>query len=338
MNNHPPTTETQVTPRSADTEYRMLVGHNRTDGSFKTNDQLRSEYIQRTDTLIHTMTHGIDVRNTETGEVTKQVPDYVVWLDKSARPLAWLTNELWDKLAPEPGSNEIPQKPDFRFVNIDREQWVNSVDPGGTGFMDIDRIDQSIIRSLRSIFVEPKHKKDGLTEAIDAVPAELDGKVVLIIDEVRSTGRTLDIAQKFFERAFPTATVAVDHWMGGLAQKGLGQGNADIPVWYKDKDETGRGIANRNETVSGRSASTTQRLGAWFLSTRFPQMDPNSVILRKEIHKLANDKDVLIVPSFHRDVDDLVNRAETLNGMKFDDFLRRKNALSEQERPKIAKH
>ena len=334
MTNHISPAESLPVVQSQETEYRLLVGHSRTDGSFKTSDQLRSEYIQRTDTLIHTMTDGINIFDPNTGETTKKLPDFVVWLDKSARPLAWLTRELWPKLAPEPDSSVMPKKPDFRFVNIDREQWVNSVDPGGTGYMDINRIDKSLIRSLRSIFIEPRYKEAGLTEAIDTAPAELDGKTVLIIDEVRSTGRTLEIAQKFFERAFPTATIATDHWMGGIAQKGLGQGNADIPVWYKDKDETGRGIANRDESISGRSNSITQRLGSWFLSTRFPQMDPASVTLRKEIHKLAHDEKVLIVPSFHREVDDLVKRAEKHNNVDFDQFLKLKNELGAQSRPK----
>lgn len=321
-----------ISQPSIESDYKLLVGHRRTDGSYKTSDQLRAEYLQRTDTLIYTMTHGIEMADPVTHEMVLKKPDYVVWLDKSARPVAWLTKELWPKFAPEPDSDEIPMMPDFRFVNIDRDQWVNSVDPDGTGYMDIKRIDTSLIRSLRSIFVAPKDKEAGLTEAIDFAPAELDGKTVLIVDEVRSTGRTLDIAQKFFERAFPTANVAVGHWMGGVAQKGLGVGNADIPVWYKEKDETGRGIANRDERVSGRSNSITQRLGAWFLSTRFPQMDPNSVKLRNELRTLAHDDNVLVVPSFQRDPDDFVIRAEKFNNLAFDDFLKAKTSLTDQKR------
>lgn len=306
-------------------DYRLLKGHARSDGSFKSDEQLRSEYIHRTDELIRLMTEGVESVDPVTGERGVNRPDYVVWLDKSARPVAWLTKELWHKLAPTPGK-EAPKMPKFRFVNIDREQWVNTVDPQGSGYMDINLVDPSIIRSLRSVFVSPSDKKNGLSKEIDNVPAQLDNKTVLIIDEVMASGRTLDIAQKFFSRAFPTAHIATAHWMGGVAQVGQAIGNADLPVWYQEKSEKGRGVDNRDERSSQKSTSITQRLGAWFLSTRFSEVDPDSILLRKEIHNLANDQNVLVVPSLQRD--DFVERAEALNHMTFDEFKVAKNALN----------
>lgn len=321
-------------PMEQPVEYTLLTGHQRTDGSMKSSDQLHTEYITLTDRLIHKMTDGVEVRSPETGEMEVRKPDYVIWLDKSARPVAWLAKELWPRLAPEPGETEVPKMPEFCFVNIDREQWVTSVDPNGTGYMDIDRIDDTIIRSLRSIFVEPKNKKDGLTEAIDDEPAALDGKTIMIVDEVLSSGRTLEIASKFFERAFPTAAIAGEHWMGGVTAgaNGLGVGNADIPVWYKKNDPTGRGVAGREDNVSAKSNSVTQRLGSYFLSTRFPEMDPDSVKLRQEIRKLAHDPDVLIVPdSKSRTLDSYDERAISLNGVaNFNEFVEKVAELNHQ--------
>src|SRR5690606_21821980 len=113
------------------------------------------------------------------------------WLDKSARPLSWLTKELWPQLAADKDGN-IPAEPEHRFVNIDRNQWASSIDPDGTGITNVDSLDQSIIRSLRSVFLEnPNDRAEGLTEHIDEAPAQLDGKQAIIVDEVRSTGRTL---------------------------------------------------------------------------------------------------------------------------------------------------
>jgi len=308
-------------------DYRFLVGHRRTDGAFKTDEQLRAEYIHRTDGLIALMTDGVEVMDIAKRERRVEKPDYVVWLDKSARPVAWLTKELWPKLAPNPGETEVPKMPKFRFVNIDRQQWINTVDPSGTGYVDINQVSPTIIRSLRSIFVEPKYKRHGLTSEIDKAPAELDDKTVLIIDEVMATGRTLDIARQFFGRAFPTARIATAHWMGGIAQVGQAIGNADLPVWYQEKNEKGRGVANRNEVSSQRSASLTQQLGNWFLSTRFPELDPDSSILRKEIKRLAHDDDVLVIPSYQRD--DFIERVESINGIEFEEYKKRKLALGE---------
>lgn len=261
----------------------------------------------------------------------------------AARPVAWLTKELWPVLAPDMETGETPDMPEFRFVNIDREQWVNTVDPNGSGYMNIDLVDESVIRSLRSIFVSPEHKGNGLTEEIDAAPAELDGKTILIVDEVRSSGKTLDIANKFFTRAFPTARVATSYWMKGMTTVGSRRGgtaeaNADLPVWYKENDEAGRGVGNRDERVSQRSDSLTQRLGGWFLSTRLSlpsgegidTQDPASDQLRAEIKWLAQDvseNKVLVVRSLQRE--DFELRASVLNGgIDLDTFKTKKAAVS----------
>jgi hypothetical protein len=300
-----------------DYQYQLLTGHQRTDGSFKTDEQLRMEYIQLTDKLIYAMTDGVEVTDPATGERQTEKPDVVVWLDKSARPLAWLTKELWPKLAPDSDSDEVPPMPKFMFVNIDREQWVNSVDPEGAGGVDIERVDQSIIRSLRSIYVEPKYKRNGITEEIDTAPTQLDGKTILIVDEVRATGRTLDIAKKFYQRAFPTAKVAGMHWMSGVAATKQGAlGNRDLPVWYKSDEQTGRGVGDREATISQRSSNTTQRLGAWFLSTRLEGPDEPSHTLREELHQLATHPDVPVLPSFSRP--DREKRMAILNGTSYD--------------------
>lgn len=340
-----------------DFDYQLLVGHRRTDRSFKTGDQLRTEYVRLTDNLIHQMTDGVMVTDPETGEHTKQIPDAVVWLDKSARPLAWLTKDLWATMAADEEGN-VPEMPDFYFANIDREQWVNTVDAEGTGAVNVDHIDPSIIRSLRSIYVDPVDKKDGITNSIDSAPAALDGKTILIIDEVKSSGRTLTYAKNFYGAAFPTAKIATSYWMSGMVRKGSAEGNADLPIWYKDSTDLGRGISNRNATRSQKSLSSTQRLGGWFLSTpimdNYPtvdsetgdiilgdtrplrERDPASWQLRRELGQLATDAangNMLVVPSFERDMDQADAMAERLNPQyeTIEDFYAAMRKLSEQK-------
>ena len=216
--------------------------------------------------------------------------------------------------------------PNFKFVNIDRNQWTSSVDPSGLGVSDINALDQSIIRSLRSIFLKnPADRQNGITEEIDVAPSLLDGKTVLIVDEVYATGRTLDYAQKFFRRAFPDAKVAGTHWMRGITTNKSGAtGNRDLPVWYTDNTKFGRGIDNKNIDASLSSSNSTQRLGARFLSAALREQDQNgqritdplSDRMRNELHQLALDAKagkVLIEPSRLRDDDDLIERALRLN-------------------------
>ncbi len=275
-----------------DQNYTLLTGHHRTDGSYKTSEQLRMDYLKRTDGLIFAMTHGVDIHNPIENKTEKQIPDAVIFLDKSARPLAWLVRELWDRAA-ICDNGEIAKKPEMYFLNIDREQWINSLDPNGNGQLDVARIDKSIIRSLRSIFVAPTDKKEGLTEEIDSVPASLDNKTILVVDEVYSTGRTLSMATDFIRAAFPTSFVAGIHWMSGVASRNLASGNADLPVWYKQDDPRGRGVNDRMKNPVGQHTNTTtQQLGAWFLSTRFSTPDEASLLLRRELKQLAHDPEV----------------------------------------------
>jgi len=305
-------------------EYTLLTGHARSDGSWKSTEDLQREYVRLTDDLVYKMTHGVEVTNKETGETEFKKPDYVVWLDKSARPLSWLTRDLWDTLAAEPDGS-VPEMPQMRFVNIDREQWISTVDPTGSGRTDVGGVHQDIIRSLRSVFLtqKPNMPEDLSDSRIDTMDSQFDDKTVLIVDEVRSTGRTLAIAHNFFERAFPKAQIATAHWMGGMAMKGGATGNADLPVWYRADTVLGRGVSDRDTAISGKSTNRTQRLGQWFLSTRLRQNDSSSTQLRDELHHLAADvraHKVLVVPSSERDIDDMIERAERLNDMTLDEY------------------
>lgn len=324
---------------SIEHQYSILTGHVRRDGTYKTTDQLHSEYVSLTDKLVYQMTEGVEVKNSQTGEREIRRPDVVVWLDKSARPLAWLTSELWDTLAAEEDGT-VPPKPDFAFVNIDRQQWVNDLDPMGNGRVDMDRVADVILRSLRSIFISPTHKRQGLTEAIDDMPASLDGKTVLIVDEVKSSGETLGIAERFFAAAFPTAAIATTHWMAGVKTNKDAVVNKDDPVWYRGDTTLGRGVGERNPHMSkqpynhnGNEAprSLTQYLGAWFLSTALEGPDELSVRLRQEIKWLGQDvraHKVLIRPYAQRD--DLVDRIVRLNKMPVEEYISAKHLQDNQ--------
>lgn len=315
-------------PEQDEFKYELLQGHRRTDGSYKSTEALKTEYVRLTDDIIKKITDGIKVTNVETGEKETKPVDYVVWLDKSARPVSWLTRALWSQLAADKDGNIAPE-PQHRYVNIDRNQWTSTIDPEGIGNSDVSSLDPSIIRSLRSIFLKnPNDRQDGLTDRIEKSPTQFDGKTILIVDEVRSSGRTLQYAESFFKRAFPDANVASTHWMGGLVSKDGATGNADIPVWYDDKTDLGRGVGNRNIDRSRLSKVRVQQLGAWFLSTANTEPDPKAKQLRIEIKQLAKDAingNILVEPS--RDREDYDERVLRFNDVEdLDEFTtKRKN-------------
>jgi len=297
----------QSHPQTEPRDYGILHEHRRTDGSFKSIEELEIEYVQLTDKLIHKMTHGVEV--TRDGERTREVPTKVIFLDKSARPLAWLVRDLWDTLAPEPGSDEVPQQPDFKFLNIDRNQWKGQLDPNSTQNYDASLLTEEQIEGLRSLY-NPDH--DGSFDAKN----ELDDEVIMIVDEVRASGATLDIAQSIIQRAFPGSKVFGAHWMSGMAARKDGAtGNADLPIWYRDdstniKLTSGRGIGNRLP------ASEIEHPSQYFLSTRLPQKDERALRLREDFKKLSDgvaSGEVAYIPDIDREEENQEERSEAIN-------------------------
>lgn len=243
----------------------------------ETTNKLQRSYVRYTNKLVE--------------KINEDEIDHAVFLDKSARPVAWMMNELWDSLAAT--DEEVSERPDESFLNIDREQWRDTV--GGkeidSGIIDVSKIDQTVIDSLRYIFVSgTKADKDGNNITLDSVwemPTVLDGKKVLVVDEVKFTGDSARIAQKLLRRAIPEADIQEPyHWMDS---KSAGKDLPDIPMWYSDKTEKGRWVNDRSRTESIHSSSRVQREGYMFLSTRQQEVDSRSQKLRAECKALARD-------------------------------------------------
>lgn len=105
--------------------------------------------------------------------------DSLVFLDKSARPIAWLFRDLWRQATPD------EPVPACRFVNIGRLEEPHLPE-----------------------FPRKQRKTYG-RGAVDAVGVafgpQFDGKRVLIVDEVVVSGSTLQSAMSVFKEAFPNA-------------------------------------------------------------------------------------------------------------------------------------
>lgn len=304
-------------------EYSILREHRRTDGSFKSIDELEIEYVELTDKLIHKMTHGETF--THEGEHVHEVPTKVVFLDKSARPLAWLVRDLWDTLAPEPGSGDIPPKPDFKFLNIDRNQWKDQLDPNNAGIFDARLLTDEQITGLRSLY---NKDHDGSFDAEN----EMDDQVIMVVDEVRASGVTLEIAQAILHRAFPTSKIFGTHWMSRMATSGTAVGNADLPVWYRDdstniKFTSGRGVGNRRDPAHIIHPSQ------YFLSTRLPEPDQRALRLRddfKALAKAVQEREVPYIP--HKERDDQEERSEAINGTPLIQAYMARRAIRETDK------
>lgn len=265
----------------------------RADLSWKkgeTQDEFLERYANLTDTLIDSMLAF------DTDEQGNEVPaDYVIFLDKSARPLAWMTRELWPQLAQD-DEGKTPEMPQMRFLNIDRMPW--RVDP------DVE------IATHRNNFRTPSDKDIEGLRAIFAVPGKtagdtspLDGKRILVVDEVSDSGDTMYAATSLLASAFPEAEIKGHNWMNEYEIAHDGSKRViDVPVWYEKDKETGRGVLGQ-QTAASPFANKKSALTAeshQFLSTRpnipsfdheggaeVTTIDQRALALRRDIAKMA---------------------------------------------------
>lgn len=229
--------------RKADFDYQLLVSSTREESS----DELRRRYIVLTKDIIE--------------KIVRENYSSVVFLDKSARPVSWFINDFWDIFAGD------RLKPDFKFVNIDKTLWnpivgTNEPTPDSSNVetpINVNRAPFAIIK-LAGIF---KFRR---------------GEKVLIVDEVKSSGDTLEIARQFFTRAYPEIEVRTWYWMKPkiiIGQDGVSR-NEESPVWYRRDVPTGRGIIDPWQITD-------------FLSRRPKAPDTLAMSLRQEIRRLADE-------------------------------------------------
>lgn len=271
---------------------------------------LRERYVYNTERLI--------------ARIIAHESDEVVFLDKSARPVAWMVRSLWPLLGIDDNGQHLPQ-PNMRFVNIDREQWQSIVgrsEDKDVG-IDLNRIHPDTIDDLRGLFA--KENIEAGTHTDEEADTLFDGKHVVIVDEVSASGDTLRMAEGMFEKAFPDASFEGQYWMTPRTKTTRGgvRANADLPVWYKDYDMHGRLVADRNIKASEVSDSMRQRRGAHFLSTRFPYADEEGRQLRQEAQQLAEEVSaglIPVTPSSERSFEAQDAIMEDINGLSINEF------------------
>ncbi len=267
-------------------------------------DELREKYVNLTDNLIN--------------RIQEERPKHLIFLDKSARPVAWMLKELWPIFAVD-DDGEVEQMPSINFIQIDREDWRGLVKNEDSDIIDVDNLPDRLFEDLRSVFTD----RVVPTGEAGNEPSKFDNSKIMVVDEIRVSGDTLDIASEMLIRSFPTADVGKSWWMnpGEKIVPGQPSRNADIPVWYDKDKNTGRGVNNRNTTKSNRSPSRRQQRGGLFLSTRLDGPDPESRELREEFKHLASDiitHKLIVRPSFDRD--NWSDHFERINGMSFEEY------------------
>ncbi len=187
--------------------------------------------------------------------------DHVVYLDKSARPVSWLVNMFWDDFVAEDSKGNKIRRPKHSYVNIDRSPWfrnvgINVTDDGRQkengelatyrDFVNnLHNLNERHLAELRALYIDGGIDMEDV-EWIMEQPTILDGKRVLIVDEVSRTGATLNIATHLFKLAFPDVTEITGSYFWHPSEPILKIGEemalTSLPVWYDPNTLTGRGI------------------------------------------------------------------------------------------------
>lgn len=317
-----------------------------------------SGYVSSTDEVIGKLDGSIPLQkmtvfrsvNGQFVEEKKDLPppSDVIYLDKSARPVEWFVREFWPLLSSPGTDGEEPQLPQSRFLNIDKDDWLRRIgvpekhiQDAPDSLVDFSKIDHDLLTRLRSIF-STVHVTEDSREEVWNHPTQFDGKHVMILDEVKSSGQTIRTAQQLLTLAYPEATFSGSHWMIPELRY-LNPGSTEnfamkrVPPWYSNVRESGRGVSDKSPLwhdkaeALGQPVSEKSKIGYDFLSTpphhphTFERIeDTLATKLRQDIKTLAKavaDHEVLYRPSPTRiDAEDekIIERIEHLNDMSFD--------------------
>ena len=314
-------------------DFPLLSRQENAEGKQMSIDQTAEKYVSSTAQLIA----EID-GSSEDMEADKK-PDYVIYLDKSARPVSWFVNVFWDTLAQrDPENPEKPVKrPPHSFLNIDRVNWFRrigkEIDVAGNGRRDDgsfgrlgwsdfepDRVSREDLASIRALFIKDGIETEDATKIFEQATV-LDGKNLLIVDEVKNSGSTLSIAMFLLKSAIPELK-SVDgayFWQdGGTRMVGDEIQMGSVPVWYDARTPYGRGIGDVNEAYHAEvyqqfpnAKTRARKMGAFVIGSPIG-VDEKARELTREIKKLESEYregHILFAPplnySFERTVQEL---------------------------------
>ena len=226
------------------------------------NGGIVNERVNINETLINYLQDTARLISEIDGSLENKEPyDHIVYLDKSARPVSWLVNLFWGDFAYITETGNQLERPNHSYINIDRAPWFRNVgievtDDGrqtSDGELatywdfanNLENLSYRHLAGIRALYIDGGIEKED-TDWIMNQPSILDGKRVLIVDEVSRTGSTLKIAERLFEMAFPDVGEVVGTYFWHPHEAGLMLGNENVltslPIWYDPNTYSGRGI------------------------------------------------------------------------------------------------
>ena len=123
----------------------------------------------------------------------------LIFLDNSARPLAWMFQEAWKKYVPE------RKQPAIRFVNIGREKGdvINWESMGPyKGDYNTNEEYENATKEFWSKLDSSEYLKK-LKLSLEEIFSESKNRSILLVDDYISSGFSIELARGFFRHNFP---------------------------------------------------------------------------------------------------------------------------------------
>jgi hypoxanthine phosphoribosyltransferase len=212
-------------------------------------------------------------------EIIREVIDtnakLIVFLDRSARPIAWMIRAAWDQLA------QGKELPNMRFVNIGREKIERLKAEELKGLDD----DEFWERITRKFWEQTSHKeyiekmKKGLAGVFHSTDSASGAREsIMIVDDYSETGHSLRLAAEFFTKHFPNEEIHVAQLLwptdrDDFPYSGDGWWNGTHLPWNSDKSYT---LLSEEDAASDLSAR----------AERDPRKRQKGLLLKEEIKKM----------------------------------------------------
>ncbi|OYX42839.1 hypothetical protein B7Y94_02745, partial [Candidatus Saccharibacteria bacterium 32-49-12] len=280
--------------------------------------EIERRYIQDSDTLAG-MLDGSITESEHFMDGQPRYPDmpisHAIYLDKSARPVHLLMRKVWSHLS-------TAKMPAASYRNIDKGSWrqlmlkdTQNADKPDVEAISVDNVYargemelaafKDRVAGLRATYLSredvAKVDESNIREDVWRYPTILDGRRVAIIDEVKSSGATLKIADILLRLAIPEAKFEPLYWsVPTLVRWDIydDEGNptssefaaSQVPVWYDSESGMGRGIRDLDVVESMRDSVKKRRLGAYVLGRPYSgiaEMDSLSLEIMEDLNQLA---------------------------------------------------
>lgn len=223
--------------------------------------------------------------------------DAVMYLDKSARPVSWFVRTFWQEMSKKNDQNEPLKQPMIGFLNVNGQDEIwkkteseeKNEDPSQQKYdfyninlsedenkKNLKKYKEKVL-AIRAIFSRGALSENNWMEEV-MKDSDLDGKRILIVDEVKATGRTLNITKQLIEAAFPDSLIGgVYFWDSDFTIDDDKSQMHSVPAWFSKKDMGGRGVGDVDEVYYNEKTSDNKykisdnryRIGSFILSSPF---------------------------------------------------------------------